>query len=109
MRTVTCVSKAALLICFFVVGVFIPISFCQQVELPSPLPLKQFLKSSLLDQSGSKKHPFLDLNSAFAPDAFFCRKERDIEKQTGFPVRLRLGEWNWVEAYEGKRETQFSN
>lgn len=54
-------------------------------------------------------HSFIYLTLGFNCDPYFCRKERDLEKQNGFPVRLRLGEWNWVEQYEGKRQKTDNN
>ncbi len=36
--------------------------------------------------------------------AFFCRLELKIEKTTKFPVKFRLGDVEYVDRLEGKRE-----
>lgn len=36
--------------------------------------------------------------------AFFCRLELKIEHATGFPVRFRLGDVEYVDRLEGKRD-----
>lgn len=37
-----------------------------------------------------------------APRAYFCRKERELEKWTGLPVRIRLGDQQTVDRLEEK-------
>lgn len=103
MRASVYIFRMTALHIFFVMGVALPVSVCQKAIPAGPIPSKQFLKSSLLDRSGTRLHASPDLFYSLARDPYFCRKERDMEKHNGFPIRLRLGEWNWVEQYEGKR------
>lgn len=51
----------------------------------------------------------LDLSKAFTISAYsyddlaiFCKLEVKMEKASGFPVKFRLGEVNYVEQLEGK-------
>jgi hypothetical protein len=34
--------------------------------------------------------------------AFFCRQEKALEESLRFPIRFRLGEWNYTQQMEGK-------
>lgn len=38
---------------------------------------------------------------------FFCKMEHKLEYQTKFPVKFRLGEVNYVDVLEGKRNATF--
>lgn len=44
------------------------------------------------------------LPNASGESAFFCRLEVQIERKTRFPVRFRLGDVNYVDYLEGKRQ-----
>lgn len=34
--------------------------------------------------------------------AFFCRQEKALQENIKFPIRFRLGEWNYTQQLEGK-------
>ena len=63
------------------------------------LPLKSHIPA-FPDQTGGP----VAIKPAFSPAdlAFFCRLEYKMEKALKFPVRIRLGEVQYVEEMEGK-------
>jgi len=40
---------------------------------------------------------------------FFCRMEYQIEKGMDFPVKMRIGDVEWVDRIEGKRDWDLGN
>lgn len=74
----------------------------QQIAF-EPLNIVDIYQTSLL-----KPEP-IDLSKAFTISAYsyddlaiFCKLEVQMEKASGFPVKFRLGEVNYVEQLEGK-------
>lgn len=78
------------------------LAFTQTINREQIYPKQQYLKSAMLNHSRIYPGNFLLKFESVLPDAFFCRKERVLEKQVGFPIRVRLGDWEFVEKYEGK-------
>jgi hypothetical protein len=48
-------------------------------------------------------------NFANSPTPFFCRIEENIEKSARFPVRVRLGDVNYVDRLEQKKDWELGN
>ncbi|WP_143059058.1 hypothetical protein [Chitinophaga arvensicola] len=70
-------------------------------------PVKLF---SVADQKFPSREPAITPVYRMAPDAyyqqhfgFFCKQEWSWQKQTGIPVKLRLGSYSYAQQQEGKR------
>lgn len=68
---------------------------------PLPYPLPGFRAHAPGMSAVQRSSPFL---RAFSPGdlAFFCRLEFKLEKTVRFPVKIRLGEVQYVDQLEGK-------
>ena len=66
-------------------------------EKPTPPSLRQFFNSPLTVSKMPKAYSYQDLG-------FFCKLEVQMEKRAKFPVKVRLGEVQYVERMEGKLE-----
>lgn len=67
-------------------------------SLPAYLDLWAIRTQPLPNQEDSP----LALSSNPASKAFFCVKERELEKRSGMPIRFRLGDLQTVDRIEGK-------
>ncbi len=67
-------------------------------SLPAYLNLWAMRTQPLPNQDDSP----LALSSNPASKAFFCVKERELEKRSGLPIRFRLGDLQTVDRLEGK-------
>lgn len=72
--------------------------------------LKPVKLLSLPDQKFAAPEAITDPVYRMAPDAyyqqhfgFFCKQEWSWQKQTGIPVKLRLGSYSYAQQQEGKR------
>lgn len=68
---------------------------------PKP-PQPYFLKQRILSFSGSMAVASHGISSDQASDAFFCQKERHLEKWLGVPIRFRVGDQATVDSMEKK-------
>lgn len=90
------------------------VSFMNQYSGP-PVPGTDFILKpvkllSLPDQKFPAPEPMTTPVYRMAPDAyyqqhfgFFCKQEWSWQKQTGIPVKLRLGSYSYAQQQEGKR------
>lgn len=74
-------------------------------------PLTPFFSSSSFTPLSSSPAPSVFQQKAAAPSiyscenlAFFCKIEVKLEQSTGFPVKFRLGNVEYVDRLEGKRK-----
>lgn len=79
-------------------------------------PLTPFFSSSSFTPLSSSPAPSVFQQKAAAPSiyscenlAFFCKIEVKLEQSTGFPVKFRLGNVEYVDRLEGKRKWEISN
>ena len=66
-------------------------------EKPTLPSLRQFFSNPLSVSEVPKAYSYNDLG-------FFCKLEVQMEKRAKFPVKVRLGEVQYVERMEGKLE-----
>ncbi|MFZ9660697.1 MAG: hypothetical protein ACO29O_02365 [Chitinophagaceae bacterium] len=69
-------------------------------------PQKSFIEKSSYNLSGSVTNPSSLQTIFFSPQkqwGIICRKEWELEKSIGLPVRFRLGNLEYVNHMEGKK------
>jgi hypothetical protein len=79
-------------------------------SLSTGFALKPVTLLSVTDQKFPSREPAATPVYRMAPDAyyrqhfgFFCKQEWFWQKQTGIPVKLRLGSYSYAQQQEGKR------
>lgn len=111
---------AFLLFSFLLAGVWFPIPLCAQdaagpgLQVPPTLPADGFRlnRYRLLDSDTlSAQQPPSVMAQPKAYDfqrlSLFCKLEVHIEKAVKLPVRLRLGDVQYVDWLEGKRRSAY--
>lgn len=72
------------------------------VKINRLLPINTFPSSISSTPSIMKNHTVNVSVYSYEDLAIFCKLEVKMEKASGFPVKFRLGEVNYVEKLEGK-------
>lgn len=74
-------------------------------QIPSPEVVTDAEIRALMFSFRYGNEPLSHPPSQFRSDqrpAFFCRHEKALEESLRFPIRFRLGEWNYTQQMEGK-------
>lgn len=68
----------------------------------SVLPFRLALPTIGWQQETTRQRPHIPLVYAYEDLGFFCKVEVQLEKRTRIPIKIRLGEVQYVERLEGK-------